>query len=339
MLSWLRGTTPEVVWLPSLLLLLSTILTGCGGDPSAVRPTGAMPEALPGAPAVPPTVAAPESSTPSTTRPFHPVYVGRTAPFPHACGDATRIVPGCFVRIPEATVLLGAQSSHPESAGFDPAAQANEAPVRRETVPSFWLQRREVRASGVAACLAAGVCAADQVLLGSPTAAVGRRGREHYAANGVSWHGAAAYCGWLGARLPTEVEWERAARTEDGRRFPWGDDLRCAVPVEGSDPLRCAAEGPDHPDLAFGRSEYRLWDLGSNLFEWTSDLVGDERVQRGGAWTDEDPLAFRAAARASLPPDAVFDDVGFRCALDDLGELMVREPSGGAGPDGPPVTR
>ena len=143
----------------------------------------------------------------------------------------------------------------------------------------------------------------------------------------VSWNDAGAFCHHHGLRLPSEEEWEFAARGTDGRIFPWGD----AAPDEGG--VRranygtdkcCAADMTDgfHETAPVGSypagvSPLGLHDMAGNVWEWTSSPDGDtgKYVIRGGGWGNN-PFCLRVSYRHKNPPDIGLDMVGFRCAGD-----------------------
>jgi formylglycine-generating enzyme required for sulfatase activity len=255
------------------------------------------------------------------------------------CG-APEAEPACFVRVEGGSFLRGAQADDPGGPGYDPAAAPHEGPVRQVRVSGFWLQQNEVNVGTWRACVAAGACEEAEVA-GEEGYSTLRSGEERSPLNSLSWTGASQVCAWLGGRLPTETEWEFAARGPEGRRWPWGNEARCPAP-DMADPLggkgvqvptSCAQDGPVQPALLPHRTPGGLTGMGGNLWEWTADWYaegayadgsdvdppgptrGDRRVQRGGSWTSVDPLDLRAAARGAMEPTLRLNDVGARCAF------------------------
>jgi formylglycine-generating enzyme len=162
---------------------------------------------------------------------------------------------------------------------------------------------------------------------------------------GVSWYEAISYCAWLNTvtgknfRLPTEAEWERAARGgRESALFPWGDAPPQSLPDYTA---RCAAHWKTGPELV-GEGEpnaYGLYNMCDNVHEWCSDWyspdyyavapernprgpeTGERRASRGGSWRHHIKMS-RCAARSSIPPEFQYADYGFRVACEV--QLQVR---------------
>lgn len=148
----------------------------------------------------------------------------------------------------------------------------------------------------------------------------------------INWHNAKAYCHWLNKRLPSENEWEKAARGQYGSEFPWGEQWIAWIGNVGLKQMNdgVAPVGSHLGDV----SSYGIFDLSGNVSEWTaswylpytgSDYMSSEFgerhvVVRGASWRDTDDEALklkqRGAFRAYQLPDAESDDIGFRCAAD-----------------------
>lgn len=154
-------------------------------------------------------------------------------------------------------------------------------------------------------------------------------GKEKHPVVCVSWNDADDYAHWVGKQLPTEAEWERAARGTDGRRFPWGDEFdpgrsnTSESKLYGTTPVKNYAQ--------MGNSADGVIDMAGNVWEWCADWYdamyyknapthnpqgpdsGDWRVLRGGAW-DVAPDYSRCASRDYIVPDGIgYATVGFRC--------------------------
>jgi formylglycine-generating enzyme required for sulfatase activity len=302
-----------------------------GGDVQAAPSTRVGPDGAPVDPKSDPFMhPGPEPRQPS---------VGEAPADVWQCQNASKghwtIALACFYKVDGATFKMGAQSADPRGPNYDPDAEPDEAPVRDVTVSSFWIQRNEVAAITWRHCVEAGVCKAADAMAAGALLNASDEARNEHPANGVSWAGANTLCGWLGGRLPTEAEWELAARGTDGRRFPWGNDATCGysrdrLGREGETANAvCTGTGTrlvtDNPLTGIGGATH----LAGNVWEWTADwyapydpaqttdprgpAAGKSRVQRGGGWLSESPREMRSAGRAAVPPDQLLPDVGFRC--------------------------
>jgi formylglycine-generating enzyme required for sulfatase activity len=132
----------------------------------------------------------------------------------------------------------------------------------------------------------------------------------------VSWEDAVAYTRWRGARLPSEAEWEKAARGTQRRVYPWGDEFvaeNCNTSESGSEGTRPVDAHPG------GASPYGIIDMAGNVWEWTHTNYDEEavwRVLKGGAWDYKGIKDTRCAARVYFRPDFRNQAVGFRCSWD-----------------------
>jgi formylglycine-generating enzyme required for sulfatase activity len=128
--------------------------------------------------------------------------------------ESAQAVRGCFVSIPAGSTWMGAQAADVSSRGFDPRAESDEGPVHRVRLQAYRIQRDEVSVSLYRRCVSEGACTLDTVDMASGLSELSDT-QSQSALNGISWFGAATLCAWLGGRLPTEAQWERAARGDD----------------------------------------------------------------------------------------------------------------------------
>jgi formylglycine-generating enzyme required for sulfatase activity len=247
------------------------------------------------------------------------------------------------------------------AANDDPLAHPDERPVHSVTVSSFYMDQYEVTVQRYAAflndiggyrqvcsgfdCVVTGFETQFTYLLNNVGFYEPKAGYDAFPVNWVSWYGAHDYCAWAGGRLPTEAEWEYAARGIDGRFYPWGNqtpqpDL-AIFGIRPSGETFVTAFQPANA-LLEGVSPFGLYGMAGGVREWVQDWyqpdsyqqnrgaaantneTGGQKVLRGGGWsTPADGL--RTTARFHLPPtlprivtlgELEFSEAGFRCAMD-----------------------
>jgi formylglycine-generating enzyme required for sulfatase activity len=200
---------------------------------------------------------------------------------------------------------------------------ADEAPAHAVDLPAFSIDRTEVTQRAYQACVDAGACSAP---VDAPTYDPVARG--DHPVTSMTWDDAVAYCAFAGERLPSEAEWEKAARGTDGRRYPWGDDdATCAL----ANTAGCTADDDDLPvgSLPDGASPFGALDMAGNVWEWTADVyaadayatgavpsTGASRTYRGGGSGNTADLATTTNRADTYNPAVGGSGLGFRCARD-----------------------
>jgi len=233
-----------------------------------------------------------------------------------------------MVYVPSGEFLLG-------STDIDPLTDEDEKPIHRVYLDAYWIDKMEISNIQYQLCVDAGAC--------TPHRSQGQRFEsDHQPVVGVDWFQSVAYCEWVGGRLPTEAEWEKAARGIDGRVYPWGDefegtrlnfcDSNCIADwrdFEVDDGYAYTAPVGSYPS---GASPYGALDMSGNVWEWTADwyaadyyrrspyenptgpISGKQRVVRGGSWYYYGKN-LRATTRHQDLPTYRYDNIGFRCAM------------------------
>jgi formylglycine-generating enzyme required for sulfatase activity len=223
-----------------------------------------------------------------------------------------------MIYVPGGTLQMGSDTG-------DTNADDDEFPQHAVTLDGFWIDRTEVTNAQYALCVADGDC--EEASYADDAGFNG----DDYPAAGVSWEAAADYCAWAGARLPTEAEWEYAARGTRGYIFPWGDDFDCSRGNfrEGCDGYERTAPVGSFPG---GASWCGVLDMAGNVWEWVADWDGDysseaqtnptgptmgtRKIFRGGSF-DFGPSYARTTDRGRHYPDGrsgYGGYVGLRCA-------------------------
>jgi len=198
------------------------------------------------------------------------------------------------------------------------AAENKEMPAHKVYLDAFYMDIYEITNARYIAFLNAGAL---------PTIGI-RSGYPDFPVN-TTWLESDAYCKWRGARLPTEAEWEKAARGTDDRTYPWGEGIDCSY----ANYWKCKTDVTNVGSYEKGKSPYGIYDMAGNVAEWVADWfsdtyyydspftnplgpkTGEQKVRRGGSWYfSEDSL--RVSSRFGNEPNVSVDAFGFRCVRD-----------------------
>jgi formylglycine-generating enzyme required for sulfatase activity len=199
----------------------------------------------------------------------------------------------------------------------------NEGPAHEVDLPAYAIEIFEVTNDQFAAFVEEAGYVTEAEQEGGSGWRGYAEGRGNHPVVKVSWNDAQAYCDWAGRRLPSEAEWEKAARGPDGFLYPWGNEWdpdKANVKEAGFRGTTPVGLFPENV------SPYGVYDLAGNVWEWTADyyqpypgnttpdeFYGEKfRVLRGGGWFDEQDQVI-ATNRSSTSPTAANDDIGFRC--------------------------
>jgi formylglycine-generating enzyme required for sulfatase activity len=204
----------------------------------------------------------------------------------------------------------------------------DEKPMHRVIVPPFDIDRTEVTVAAYQRCVSAGVCSATTGYAPLDILAycnAGHPERQNHPINCVSWDQARIYCSWTGKRLPTEEEWEYAARNRGRKiRYPWGDGAAtCALAVMNHGGFGCGQPGTREVcSRPAGNTMDGLCDMAGNVWEWTSTrfcpyadkrCADPSRAIRGGSWNNTG-FNLRSTNRCPWDPRQRIISIGVRCA-------------------------
>lgn len=327
----------------ALLVVLALVIKGAiGGDqtmPDAMSSTAAAsatPSLMVQAPAAS-TTPLPQTTTalPLTATAVQPTLTSVPQPPTPTPGIGTTLLGDrdgmTLVYVPAGEFVMGAAAN-------DSAASPDEKPQHPVALDAFWIDRTEVTNAQYRKCIEAGICRRPQ----SPETNYEDPVFDTYPIVNVSWYDAQTYCQWAQRRLPTEAEWEKAARGTDGRTYPWGNNSVAGDKVNFCDKHCSYTWRSRQIDDGYawtspvghylnGASPYSALDMAGNVWEWVADWYdakyysdslaenplgpdsGKEKVLRGGSWYDYAGHV-RTTRRTKDDPVAFDGNIGLRCA-------------------------
>jgi formylglycine-generating enzyme required for sulfatase activity len=234
--------------------------------------------------------------------------------------------------IPHGQFLIGSLDS-------DPQSWLMEKPQHRVELSGYWMDKTEITNAMYAKCIQSGACPAKKMRIANTRESYfGDAKFDNYPVIYVTWEEAQTYCAWAGRKLPTEAQWEAAARGSDGRLYPWGNaaptcnvvNYAISVPTDFSKSNYCTGDTTAVGKYPKGASPFAVLDMAGNVWEWVADWespnylvephldptgfsTGENRVIRGGSYFN-DAKYIRAAMRSSHEPTDATNYIGFRCA-------------------------
>ncbi|MCJ7623717.1 MAG: formylglycine-generating enzyme family protein [Anaerolineaceae bacterium] len=249
-----------------------------------------------------------------------------------------------MVYVPAGPFLMGSKEE-------DKDAYNNEKPQHEVVLDAFWIDRTEVTNSQYTLCVNAGICEPPTAFGVIRYDSITRDSYyddpsfANYPVIHIDWYAARIYCEWTGRRLPTEAEWEKAARGTDGRRYPWGNKNVAGNLVNLADrntawsySFKLSNDGYEDTspvgNYPGGASPYGAYDMAGNVWEWVADLfdedyymvspsrnptgaeAGDNYVLRGGSFRNSN-WGIRSSLRSYLFPAFAYGYIGFRCAMSE----------------------